>query len=132
MAGHNILGQWGEETAADYLRMKGYTILYQDWKIGHRDIDIIAQKGSDLVVIVEVKTRSKKAVVPGELAVDDKKIHSLTIAANCFVKRFRINCELRFDIIAVSGEPGDYEINHIENAFYPRLYYDRPYKAYRK
>ena len=32
MAEHNILGKWGEEAAADYLRREGYTILAQDWK----------------------------------------------------------------------------------------------------
>ena len=131
MAEHNIFGKWGEEAAADYLRSKGYTILFQDWRSGHRDIDIIAQKGSDLIVIVEVKTRRKGTPVPAELAVDEKKIHSLSLAANCFVKRFRIDCEIRFDIIAVCGGPGDYDINHIEDAFYPKLYYGGQNKAYR-
>lgn len=129
MADHNILGKWGEEAAADHLRKEGYTILAQDWSMGHRDIDIIAQKGSNLIVFVEVKTRRMGTFVPGELAVDDKKIHSLTLAANSYVKRNRIVCDIRFDIIAICGGPGDYEVNHIENAFYPKLYYARTYKT---
>ena len=121
MAEHNILGKWGEEAAADHLRRKGYTILFQDWKTGRRDIDIVAQKGSDLIVFVEVKTRKKGSAMPGELSVDNDKIHSLTLAANSFVKRYSVNRNIRFDIIAVCGGPGDYEIKHIEDAFYPRL-----------
>ena len=37
MAYHNELGKWGENVAADYLQRQGYTILYRDWKCGHRD-----------------------------------------------------------------------------------------------
>ena len=42
MAAHNELGKWGEDTAARYLSDKGYVIIARDWRIGHRDIDIIA------------------------------------------------------------------------------------------
>lgn len=132
MAEHNILGKWGEEAAADYLRKEGYTILVQDWRSGHRDIDIVAQKGASLVVFVEVKTRHKGSAVSGELAVDEEKIHSLSLAANSYVRRYRLDCDIRFDIIAISGGPGDYEVNHIEDAFYPKLYYGKPYKTYNR
>ena len=130
MAEHNILGKWGEEAAAGYLREEGYTGLAEDWKGGHRDIDIVAKKGVDMIVFVEVKTRRRGSVVAGELAVDDEKIHSLTLAANCYVKRNRINCEIRFDIISISGGPGDYDVKHIEDAFYPKLIYGRANKTY--
>ena len=56
MAAHNELGRWGEQIAAEYLQKKGYWIMFRDWKVGHRDLDIIA-KQNDVVVIVEVKTR---------------------------------------------------------------------------
>ena len=53
MASHNDLGTWGEQEATDFLLQKGYTILERDWKSGHRDIDIIAQKGDVRGVIDE-------------------------------------------------------------------------------
>lgn len=121
MAEHNILGKWGEEAAADLLRKKGYTVMFQNWRTGHRDIDIVAQKGSDLVVFVEVKTRKKGTFVSAEMAVDREKIRSLCFAARSFVMRYRIDCDVRFDIITVNGGPGDYDINHIEDAFRPLL-----------
>lgn len=58
MAAHNELGRWGEELAARHLERQGFKILFRDWHCGHRDLDLIAQKeDEDLLVIVEVKTR---------------------------------------------------------------------------
>ena len=54
MAQHNHLGEWGEELAKRYLQQQGYVIIDSDWKSGHRDIDIVAMDG-DEVVLVEVK-----------------------------------------------------------------------------
>ena len=42
MAEHNDLGKWGEDEAALYLEDQGYVIIDRDWKIGRRDLDIIA------------------------------------------------------------------------------------------
>lgn len=42
MAEHNDLGKWGEDEAALYYEDRGYEILERDWKVGKRDIDLIA------------------------------------------------------------------------------------------
>ena len=42
MAEHNELGAWGEDEAALYLEGEGYVIIDRDWKIGKRDLDILA------------------------------------------------------------------------------------------
>ena len=42
MAEHNELGAWGEDEAALYLEDEGYVIIDRDWKIGKRDLDILA------------------------------------------------------------------------------------------
>ena len=57
MASHNELGKEGENAAVKYLLEKGYEIRHRNWHSGHRDLDIVAQKDGELV-IVEVKTRS--------------------------------------------------------------------------
>lgn len=120
MAAHNELGKWGEDTAARYLSDKGYVIIARDWRIGHRDIDIIAMHQGWLVVI-EVKTRANGNIVTPEEAVDYRKIQSVCLAANAYVKANRIDAPIRFDIIAVTGNCYNYEINHIEDAFTPPL-----------
>jgi len=51
------LGDFGEEVAADRLRVKGYRILARNWRTSAGEIDIIAQQ-NDVIVFVEVKTRT--------------------------------------------------------------------------
>ena len=50
------LGDWGEERAARYLRLRGYSILGRNFRCRQGEIDIIAAKGA-FVVFVEVKLR---------------------------------------------------------------------------
>ena len=125
MALHNDFGHWGEEVAAGYLRRQGYTILHRNYRVGHRDLDIVALR-DDVLVFVEVKTRRENSLVDAELAVDGRKIQSVSIAANSYIKRFNISALIRFDVITVVGSPsGTYRINHIEDAFLPIPVYRR-------
>ena len=125
MALHNDFGHWGEEVAAGYLRRQGYTILHRNYRVGHRDLDIVALR-DDVLAFVEVKTRRENSLVDAELAVDGRKIQSVSIAANSYIKRFNISALIRFDVITVVGSPsGTYRINHIEDAFLPIPVYRR-------
>ena len=125
MALHNDFGHWGEEVAAGYLRRQGYTILHRNYRVGHRDLDIVALR-DDVLVFVEVKTRRENSLVDAELAVDGRKIQSVSIAANSYIKRFNISALIRFDVITVVGSPsGTYRINHIEDSFLPIPVYRR-------
>ena len=51
-----LLGQIGENTAADILRAKGYRILKQNYRCRHGEIDLIAMRDG-VISFVEVKTR---------------------------------------------------------------------------
>ncbi len=125
MALHNELGKWGEEYAAQYLLRLGYDILSRDWRVGHRDIDIIARTpDGTTVVFVEVKTRTNDVATKPEDAVDRKKIRNIGIAANTYVKQMNIIDNLRFDIISIVGSNDDNAImEHVEDAFNPCLVY---------
>lgn len=125
MAEHNKLGTWGEELAAAYLREKGYSIRDTDWKLGKRDLDIVALTPDQrTIVFVEVKTRLSDAVTKPEDAVDIKKIRSIGYTANSYIKELDIDLETRFDIISIIGKHGEQtRIEHIEDAFNPLLAY---------
>lgn len=115
MAAHNELGKWGEDQAAAFLERHGYHIIERDWKSGRRDIDIIATDGKE-VVFVEVKTRRNRLFGEPEEAVDYRKLQSLRLAINHYIKYHRINNEVRFDIISVVGMiGGQLEIDHIKS-----------------
>lgn len=113
MAAHNELGKWGEDKASEFLQRNGYKIIERDWKSGRRDIDIIATDGKD-VIFVEVKTRRNRLFGDPEEAVDYRKLQSLRLAINHYIKYRRINFNVRFDIISVVGMIGqEPEIDHI-------------------
>lgn len=125
MARHNELGKWGEQYAADYLQGLGYDIIERDWRIGHRDIDIIARTGDGTtVVFVEVKTRTSDVVTKPDDAVDIKKIRNIGYAANNYIKTKGIVDEVRFDIISIIGNNKENaQLEHIIEAFNPCLAY---------
>lgn len=123
MAEHNDLGKWGEEEAVKYLEKKGFVIYERDWKVGKRDLDIIAKsEDSKCLVFVEVKARQSTELTEPELAVDWRKQRNLAIAANAYVKSHPMSLDIRFDIVSVVGRPSMLErIEHIEDAFNPML-----------
>ena len=125
MARHNELGKWGEQYAADYLQSIGDDIIERDWRIGHRDIDIIARTGDGTtVVFVEVKTRTSDVVTKPDDAVDIKKIRNIGYAANNYIKTKGIVDEVRFDIISIIGNNKENaQLEHIIEAFNPCLAY---------
>jgi len=119
MAEHNEIGALGEKLARDFLIAKGYQILEQNWICGHKEIDIIAKYGNELV-IVEVKTRKVPVLIEPEETVDRYKQQFLIWAANSYVERNSLDIDVRFDIVSiVINYNNEHRIDHIEDAFYP-------------
>jgi len=118
MSDNAALGPRGEELAAAYLRQKGYTIRDRNWRSGRTEIDIIAEN-SGFVVFVEVKTRSADYQVHPAEAVNVPKQRTIINAASNYITRNGLVQEARFDIITVIFGRNGWEIDHIENAFYP-------------
>lgn len=121
MAQHNDFGQISEDRAAAYLMARGYTIRDRNWRLGHKEIDIVAQKDG-ILAIVEVKARRNEQYGTAIEAVTDDKILKTVQAASAYVRYHRLDLTVRFDIIALTGEPGHQSIEHIENAFHSPLY----------
>lgn len=119
MAKHNELGKKGEELAAQYLEGKGYEILERNWRNNHKEIDIIAKDGEELV-IVEVKTRQNDDYGEPDLAVTRQKQTRLIYAANAYIFKNNVDSNTRFDIISVIFKDGKAVIDHIKDAFLPR------------
>jgi putative endonuclease len=57
MRAKDILGQRGEQAAAEYLLSAGFRILARNWRCAEGEIDIVAVERCTLVV-VEVKART--------------------------------------------------------------------------
>ena len=118
MAAHNDLGKTGEKEACDFLAEKGYEILATNWRKEKAEVDIIAIK-SNLLLLVEVKTRSTDYFGdPGE-AVGKQKQRMLVKAAEAFLEENELNVEVRYDIVSIILNDKAKKIVHIEDAFYP-------------
>jgi putative endonuclease len=55
-SGNKPMGDRGEQLAAGYLAERGWVILHRNYRIGHREIDLVARR-NEVVAFVEVKTR---------------------------------------------------------------------------
>ena len=123
MAEHNDLGKWGEDEAALYLEDEGYTIIDRDWRLGRRDLDILAfSPDGNTLVVVEVKTRTGEEYQQPEEAVTPGKMRNLAIAANAYVKEYQVDKVLRFDVISIVGCAHQVKsLQHLKDAFNPML-----------
>jgi putative endonuclease len=118
MVKHNKIGIKGEQIATDYLLNKGYIILHRNWRSGKKEIDVIALK-NNVLVIVEIKTRTNYDFGFPEEAVNRKKQAFLKSAASVFIDANPQYLQIQFDIISILLD-GDHvkEIVHFEEAFY--------------
>lgn len=116
MSEHYELGKAGEQCAVEWLVAKGYTIRERNWRFQKAEVDIIAQKG-DLLCVVEVKTRTTSAFGSPQDFVNQKKIKLLVLAIDQYVQEHGLDVEVRFDIIAITKNKGQFVIEHLEDAF---------------
>lgn len=117
MAQHNELGKKGEELAVEHLTKKGYTILETNYRYLKAEVDIIARKG-EVLVAVEVKTRSTPDFGDPQDFVKKKKIGLMVMAIDEYVNSNKLDVEVRFDIVAIIDNALGVKIEHLEDAFY--------------
>lgn len=116
MGKHNELGEEGEKVARKFLENKGYIIYFCNYRVGHFEVDIIAEDGKELV-FVEVKTRTNANYGSPESAVNRKKEEALVTVADHYIKEIELDIAVRFDIIGVILNDRQVKVNHIIDAF---------------
>lgn len=115
MTHNQHIGQWGEETAVQYLTNKGCEILGRNLRTPYGEIDIVVKyKGQ--TIFVEVKTRtSNKMGLPEESITPRKRQHMLA-AAEHYAAEHNLD-HWQIDVIAIEGKPGTQpNITYFENA----------------
>jgi putative endonuclease len=94
-------GSKGEECAVNLLKEHGFSIVARGFRSRFGEIDIVAQR-LDLLLFVEVKTRSSETFGPGALAVDPIKQKKLIRTALYYLATRGSGKErIRFDVIEV-------------------------------
>jgi len=114
-----LTGKKAEEHAASYLRKKNYKIIEQNWRYKKAELDIIAKK-NDVLVFVEVKSRSYSFYGEPETAIDDKKAKLIFAASQAYMEKTSYLWAIRFDIISIildkEGRP--VLLKHIKDVFF--------------
>ncbi len=58
MKSFDYLGRHGEQAATNYLSKQGWKIIDHNFRLGNKEIDLIASK-NNLLTLFEIKTRSE-------------------------------------------------------------------------
>lgn len=94
------LGARGERWAAQFYRRSGCKILARNWRSGRDELDLVVLDG-EVLVFVEVKTRTADFGGEGYRAVDQRKRIALRRAANAWIWQIGGVPHRRFDILEV-------------------------------
>lgn len=106
------LGILGEKISAEYLENSGYRILGRNTRIGHSDIDILAQDGETLV-FVEVRTKSKTDRGMPEETLTKKKLRRMKKTAELYMAFNRYEGLARLDAVCIVIESN--QTTHMEH-----------------
>ncbi len=112
------LGKWGEDVAAEYLQSIGFIVLDRNWRCEEGELDIVALD-SEVIVVVEVRTRSSDAYgTPEESLTSQKRRHLQNAALTYLQEKDRLDAVWRIDVVAIdAAQSGDVErIDHYINA----------------
>ena len=116
MDSHNKLGRLGENIAKDFLKQRGFIIIAMNWRHLHYEIDIIARH-QNILVFVEVKTRSTFKYGFRDESIDHKKENRLREAAEIYIEHKDLHNEIRFDIVSIVKNNFEEKVYHITDAF---------------
>ena len=112
-----LIGAYGEQIAARYLRADKYNILAANFRAGTGEIDIIAEN-NERILFVEVKTRSENRIIEPYEFVDPIKQNKIFVTANIYLQNNGIDLQPRFDVASViKDKDGKMHIKYFKNAF---------------
>ena len=113
----NPIAKRGEDLAAAFLQKKGYKILDRNFRKGYGELDIITIH-NNILVFVEVKTRTSSAYGSPLEAITPWKLHALKRTAEYYALTHKCqHMQMRMDAISVNmlSQYEEFEIEHIEN-----------------
>lgn len=120
MGRSNILGAWGEATAAEYLQKKKYKLVAAGFRCRYGEIDLIVSNKKYLV-FVEVKLRKSNRFAEAMEFVDSRKQDRIRITAEYYLSQFPTKLQPRFDVIEIYAPQGTAtvcpDIRHLEDSF---------------
>lgn len=117
MGNNKELGDKGEAIASDYLQKEGYQIEARNYRYSRNEVDIIARK-NDLMIFVEVKTRTSTYFGYPEESVTRRKAELIMQAAENYIFENNWKGRIRFDIIAIEFKENQHQVHYFPDAFF--------------
>ncbi len=113
---HLTKGQVCEQIACDYLIQNSLKLITKNFHSRYGEIDLIMQHESTLVFI-EVRYRKNKNFGGAKASITPGKQKKLQKTALYYMQQKGREYHARFDVIAISGEASNQDIEWIKNAF---------------
>lgn len=96
------IGEAGELFVAKQLTLKGYQILDRNWRIRGGEIDLVAKAPDEVIVFIEVKTRSSASYGdPLEAITPQKSLRIQKLALAWLATHQRLGNPYRIDVAGV-------------------------------
>jgi putative endonuclease len=112
-------GARAEKIAVEFLQQQGFTIRNTNWRIGHKEIDIVAEKDGRIHV-VEVRSLNSSFFQQPYQSIDRLKQRNLIAAANAYILRHSLTMEVQLDVVSVVFNGGTHTLDYFPNAIYPK------------
>ncbi|MCS7054875.1 MAG: YraN family protein [Thermoflexales bacterium] len=112
------VGAWGEAIAAKHLTERGYVVRERNWRHGHGELDIVAQRG-DTLIFVEVRTRRSDAYGRPQESISPHKRATLITTAQAYLEAHGLqDAQWQIDVIAIELDERNVasQLEHIECA----------------
>jgi putative endonuclease len=112
------IGDTAEQCAEHFLQQQGMRTLKKNFRSKTGEVDLIMQHGEHLV-FVEVRYRKREHFGSGGETVTHSKQQKLIRTAQYFLQKYDKNNShpCRFDVVSISGNLKQPQINWLENAF---------------
>ena len=113
------IGQEGETLAVDYLQSQGLQVIARNYRCRMGEIDIVATQKPDILIIAEVRLRSRRDYGGGAASVDWKKrCRILRTSRHLLMQQPQLaKLRVRFDVLAIQPDDGRHHIEWIRGAF---------------
>ena len=98
------LGKSAEDLAAEFLERQGLVVLLRNYRRRSGELDVVAQDG-DVLVVVEVRTRSTETFGGAAASIDGWKQHKIVRATTQLLQQRKdlARLRVRFDVIVIHG-----------------------------
>jgi putative endonuclease len=115
----HLAGQRAEDAAAAFLQAQGLVLLQRNYRCRMGELDLIAQQAPDVLVIAEVRLRSRLDYGGGAASVDARKrLRIVRTSRHLLMKQPQLaRLRVRFDVLDLHPQGDGHHIDWLRGAF---------------